>query len=108
MTNGGERRRWERRVPSHPVRVAAESETGRVPGEVLDLSAGGACLSLEGSPFAVGDEVIVWLSFAGPPRPVPATARIVWASESGGRPRYGVQWTNQGPHRSWIGQLIGA
>jgi hypothetical protein len=55
----------------------------------------------------VGDEVILWLSFACPGQPVPATGRVVWAGGGWGRPRYGVQWTHWGPQRSWIGWLAG-
>ena len=103
------KRRWDRRVPSHTVRVAAETESiARVTGEALNLSEGGACLALQAADFAVGDDVIVWLSFARPGQPVPATGRIVWSGGGWGRPRYGVQWTHHGPQRSWIGWLIKA
>jgi hypothetical protein len=105
------RRRWERHVPAHAVRVAAESEAvaGAV-GEALNLSDGGACLALRTSDLVVGDEVILRLTFggpafAGPRRPLPATARVVWARGSWGRTRYGIEWTHQGPQRSWIGWL---
>jgi hypothetical protein len=102
-------RRWERLVPSHTVRVVAEAEAvARVAGEALNLSEGGACLALQAGDFAVGDEVIVWLSFESPGPPVPATGRIVWAGGGWGRPRYGVQWTHRGPQRSWIGWLTRA
>ncbi len=53
--------------------------------------------------LTVGDEVILWLNFARPRQPVPATGRIVWTSGGWGRPRYGIQWTHEGPQRSWIG-----
>jgi hypothetical protein len=89
--------------------VAAEAEAvAGVAGEALNLSDGGACLALQGGDFAVGDQVIVWLSFAGLRSPVPATGRVVWATGGWGRPRYGVQWTHRGPQRSWIGWLVGA
>jgi hypothetical protein len=104
-----QQRKWARRVPAHRVRVAAESET--IPGaagEALNLSDGGACLALQTSDLVVGDEVILWFTFAEPGRPVPATARIVWAGGGWGRPRYGVQWTHWGPQRSWIGWLTGS
>jgi hypothetical protein len=52
--------------------------------------------------------MILWLSFERSGRPVPATGRIVWTGGSWGRPRYGVQWTHQGPQRSWIGWLARA
>ncbi len=86
---GTEKRRWERHVPAHPVRVAAETEASAgATGEALNLSDGGACLALQSSDLGVGDEVILLLSFAGPAftgprRPVPATARIVWAGGVG-------------------------
>ena len=107
--SGRRQRQWERRVPSHPVRVAAETETvAGITGEALDLSEGGACLAFPTADFAVGDDVIVWLRFTRPDPPVPATGRIVWAGGGRGRPRYGVQWTHRGPQRSWIGWLIDA
>jgi hypothetical protein len=100
-------RRWERQTPAHTVRVAAESESLAVAsGEALNLSEGGACLALQTADLSVGDELILWLTFATPGRPVPATGRIVWAHGNWGRPRYGVQWTHQGPQRSWIGWLV--
>jgi len=99
-----QRRRFERRSPAHPVRVAAETEAiVGATGEALNLSDGGACLALQTGDLAVGDEVILWLNFARPRQPVPATGRIVWTSGGWGRPRYGVQWTHRGPQRSWIG-----
>ncbi|HSD65500.1 MAG TPA: PilZ domain-containing protein [Vicinamibacteria bacterium] len=101
-------RKWARRAPAHPVRVAAESEAiAGAAGEALNLSDGGACLALQTGDLGVGDEVILWLTFAGPGWPVPATGRIVWTSGGRGRPRYGVEWTHEGPQRSWIGWLAG-
>ncbi len=108
---GTEKRRWERHVPAHPVRVAAETEAiAAATGEALNLSDGGACLALQSGDLSVGDEVILLLTFAGPAfagprRPVPATGRIVWSGGGWGRPRYGVEWTHRGPQRSWIGWL---
>ena len=103
-----QRRKWERCSPTHPVRVAAETEgvTGAA-GEVLNLSGGGACLALQTSDFSVGDELILWLVFSRPGQPVPATGRVVWVGGGWGRPRYGVQWTHCGPQRSWIDWLAG-
>ena len=107
MADGAEQeRRWERRAPTHPVRVSAETEAlATAAGEALNLSDGGACLALQTSDLSVGDELILWLSFERSGHPVPATGRIVWAGGSWGRPRYGVQWTHRGPQRSWIGWL---
>ena len=108
---GNDKRRWERHVPAHPVRVAAETEAiATATGEALNLSDGGACLALQSADLSVGDEVILLLSCAGPAyasprRPVPATCRIVWAGGGWGRPRYGIEWTHRGPQRSWIGWL---
>ncbi len=106
---GEQQRRWERRVPVHPVRVAAETEAiAGATGEALNLSDGGACLALQTSDLAVGDEVILWLAFARQGQPVPATGRIVWAGGGWGRPRYGLEWTHEGPQRSWLGWLTRA
>jgi len=102
------RRRSERRPPAHPVRVAAESEIiAETAGEALNLSRGGACLTLETTDFSVGDELILWLHFMRPAHPVPATGRIVWTSPGRGRGRYGVEWTHRGPQRGWIDWLSG-
>lgn len=102
MAEERNRRRAERHVPAHPVVVAAEGERLRSRGEALNLSEGGACLTLDPS-FAVGDELVLWLTFARPGQPVPATGRVVWV-KSGlfGRPRLGVQWTHHGPQRDWL------
>ena len=106
---GEQRRRFERRAPAHPVRVAAETEAiAGATGEALNLSDGGACLALQTGDLAVGDEVILWLAFARPGHAVPATGRIVWAGGGWGRPRYGVEWTHEGPQRQWIGWLTRA
>ena len=106
---GEQQRRFERRAPAHPVRVAAETEAiVGATGEALNLSDGGACLALQTGDLAVGDEVILWLAFARPGHPVPATGRIVWAGGGWGRPRYGVEWTHEGPQRQWIGWLTRA
>ena len=104
-----QRRRFERRPPAHPVRVAAETEAiAGATGEALNLSDGGACLALQTGDLAVGDEVILWLAFARRGHPVPATGRIVWAGGGWGRPRYGVEWTHEGPQRQWLGWLTRA
>jgi hypothetical protein len=91
------------------VVVAAESEVvAGAGGEALNLSDGGACLALQTGDLSVGDEVILWLRFARVGQPVPATGRVVWAGGGWwGRPRYGIQWTHEGPQRSWIGWLAG-
>ena len=95
-------RRHERLAPAHTVQVTAEHEGEMALGEAVDLSAGGACVALQSRALAVGDEVILWLSFARPRHPVPATGRVVWTGAAGDPPRYGFEWTHQGPQRSWI------
>jgi hypothetical protein len=102
--DGARQRRFLRQEPAHVVQVTAECDAAPLAlGEALNLSAGGACLALQTRDFAVGDELILWMNFAKPRQPIPATARIVWASGGWGRPRYGVEWTHNGPQRSWIG-----
>ena len=45
-----QQRRWERRAPTHSVRVSAETEElATASGEALNLSEGGACLALQTS-----------------------------------------------------------
>jgi hypothetical protein len=103
-TDTESRRRFDRAEPAHVVQVTAESEGAALAlGEAVNLSAGGACLALQARDLAVGDEVILWLNFARPRQPVPATGRVVWTSGGWGRPRYGVEWTHTGPQRNWIG-----
>jgi len=99
------RRRSERRVPAHRVTVSAETENARATGEAVNLSAGGACLALDGRVFEVGDELILWMHFARPKRAVPATGRVVWTASGQERPRCGLEWTHGGPQRHWIGWL---
>jgi hypothetical protein len=101
---GDDRRRTERMVPFHVVRVEAETElVGLLGGEARDLSRGGACVALD-SDLVVGDEVILRLLFERYPNPIPATGRIVWTGpEREGR--CGVEWTHSGPHRAWLDWL---
>ncbi len=101
------RRRSERRVPAHRVTVSAETENARATGEVVNLSAGGACLALDDRVFAVGDDLILWMHFARPKQAVPATGRVVWTAPAPSRPRCGLEWTHGGPQRDWIGWLTG-
>ena len=96
-------RRHERLTPAHTVQVTAELEGALALGEAVDLSAGGACVALQSRALEVGDEVILWLSFAKPRHPVPATGRVVWAGDAADASRYGFEWTHRGPQRSWIG-----
>jgi hypothetical protein len=100
-------RRSERRAPAHRVTVSAEAEQVRASGEAVNLSAGGACLALDEQAFAVGDELIVWMHFARPRRPVPATGRVVWTASGQDRLQCGLEWTHRGPQRRWIGWLTG-
>jgi PilZ domain len=103
-SHSSESRHDERALPAHEVQVTAEAESAApAVGHALNLSAGGACLALQTRDLLVGDEVIVWLSFARPRQPVPATGRVVWTGGGWGRPRYGIQWTHRGPQRAWIG-----
>ena len=92
-------------MPSHRVAVSAEAEHAGATGEAVNLSEGGACLALDDSVFDVGDELILWMHFARPKQPVPATARVVWTVPAKGRSRYGLEWTHLGPQRDWIGWL---
>ncbi len=101
------RRRSERRVPAHRVTVSAETENARATGEVVNISAGGACLALDDGAFAVGDDLILWMHFARPKPAVPATGRVVWTAPAPTRLRCGLEWTHGGPQRDWIGWLTG-
>ncbi len=103
---GESKRRFERQPPVHTVQVTAEYDGALALGEALDLSAGGACVALQSRELSVGDEVILWLNFARPRQPVPATGRIVWTGGGWDERRYGVEWTHEGPQRSWIGWAV--
>jgi hypothetical protein len=99
-----QQRRHQRLAPARAVPVSAEREAAPPAlGEAVNLSEGGACLALQAKDLAVGDELILWLNFARPRQPVPATARVVWTSGGEARTHYGVEWTHRGPQRSWIG-----
>jgi Tfp pilus assembly protein PilZ len=102
-------RRSTRIVPGRPVFVAMEGARGPVArGLVSNISEGGACLSLAG-PFDVGEDVILRLSFAQQPHPVPATARVVWSGAAArGGSRFGISWTHEGPLRQRLETLIRA
>jgi hypothetical protein len=108
---GKKKRRWERHVPAHPVRVAAETEAiPSATGEALNLSDRGA------PAWPCRTATSAWATTSSccsaspvPPTPAPAGPCPPPAASSGpeawGRPRYGVEWTHQGPQRSWIGWL---
>jgi Tfp pilus assembly protein PilZ len=106
---GDSKRRTARIVPGRPVFVAMEGARGPVArGLVSNISEGGACLSLAG-PFDVGDDVILRLSFAQQPQPVPATGRVVWSGAAArGGARFGITWTHDGPQRQRLQTLIRA
>jgi hypothetical protein len=90
------------------VRISAESEgVAGATGEAINFSDGGACLALDDASFNVDDELILWLTFHGPQSRVPATGRVVWMAPTSGRPRYGLEWTHEGPQRDWIGWIVG-
>jgi Tfp pilus assembly protein PilZ len=95
-------RRYPRQVPAHTVQVTAEHEGALALGEAKDVSRGGACVALQSRQLAVGDEVILWLSFARPRQPVPATGRVVWAGGASDQRLYGLEWTQDGPQRAWL------
>ncbi len=101
------RRRSKRRAPARRVLVSAEAENARASGEAINFSAGGVCLALDDRAFEAGDELIVWMHFARPKKPVPATGRVVWITSGRGRPRCGLEWTHEGPQRDRIGWLTG-
>jgi hypothetical protein len=108
MSESDRTRRYERQAPAHTVQVTAEHEGALSLGEAVDLSAGGARVVLQSRALSVGDEVILWLSFARPRQPVPATGRVVWAAGGWDEPHYGLEWTHEGPQRSWIGWATSA
>ena len=101
------RRRSKRREPARYVVVSAEAENARTTGEAINFSAGGVCLALEDRAFETGDELILWMHFARPKQPVPATGRVVWTASGRGRPCCGLEWTHEGPQRDRIGWLTG-
>ncbi len=101
------RRRSERRAPARRVVVSAEAENARASGEAINFSAGGVCLALDDRAFEAGDELILWMQFARPKQPVPATGRVVWTASGRGRPCCGLEWTHEGPQRDRIGWLTG-
>ncbi len=94
-------------MPAHRVVVSVEVEGARASAEAVNLSAGGACLTLDDRAFEVGDELVLWMHFARAKPPVPATGRVVWTASVRRRSRCGLEWTHEGPQRDRIGWLTG-
>ena len=103
---GRDRRRCLRLFPTNPLGLSMETDVKALSGQVADISAGGACVWTD-RPLAVGERLLLHLTFPGDTQPVPATARIVWKGDGDSRHwRHGLKWTHRGPHMVRLESLI--
>lgn len=99
-------------VPSKPVTVVIETQDFQPVafGGVADISERGACVWTDESSFAVGDRLILLLSFGQ--ESLQAAGRVVWSGPDQaheGASRYGLQWAGtSGPLHTRLTFLIRA
>jgi len=78
-------------------------------GGVTDISEAGACVWTDETGFAVGDRLILLLSF-GESQSLQAAGHVVWSGPDRlheGASRYGVQWAaTSGPQHARLKTLI--
>jgi len=99
-------------TPRNPVTVAIEAEDQPLAyGVVANISASGACLWTSGA-FAVGEGLVVRLSFPDEPQPLQAAGRVVWEDaqrNAKGAMRLGLAWSHTvGPAHLHLQGLIAA
>ena len=98
-------------IPQRPVTVVIETQDLRpvAHGAVADISEAGACVRTEEAGFAVGDRLILLLSF-DESHSLQAAGRVVWSAPDGtheGSSRYGLQWAaTSGPQHARLKTLI--
>jgi Tfp pilus assembly protein PilZ len=103
-------RRAVRVTPRSAVTVAIENQGFPVAyGVVANISENGACLWTNGA-FAVGENLVVRLSFPREPQPLQAAGRVVWEDsqrDEKGAMRLGLQWSHTtGPAHLHLKELI--
>ena len=99
-------------IPRNAVTVAIENHaTPMAYGVVANISEKGACLWTNGA-FAVGESLVLRLSFPHEPQPVQAAGRVVWEDpqrDQAGAMRLGLQWSHTtGPAHLHLKELIGS
>jgi len=98
-------------VPRRSVTVAFESRHNPTAyGVIANLSEGGACIWTDAR-LDVGQHLLLSLSFAREPVPVPAEGRVVWTGPITNTPgkRCGLRWdAPPGPDGERLRQMIAA
>ena len=103
-------RKAVRVTPRSAVTVAIENQGYPMAyGVVANISENGACLWTNGA-FAVGESVVIRLSFPRESQPLQAAGRVVWEDrqrDEKGAMRLGLQWSHTGgPAHLHLKQLI--
>jgi Tfp pilus assembly protein PilZ len=87
--------------PAHPMAY----------GVVANISDVGACVWTNGT-FAIGESIVLRLSFPLEPQPLQAAGRIVWEDpqrDAKGALRLGLQWSHAtGPAHKHLKEMIAA
>jgi Tfp pilus assembly protein PilZ len=97
-------------VPERAITVVIESQDFQPVafGAVADISEAGACVWTEEAGFAIGDRLILLLSFGM--ESLQAAGRVVWSGPDRahqGASRYGLQWAaTSGPQHARLKTLI--
>ena len=97
-------------TPRSAVTVAIENQGFPMAyGVVANISESGACLWTNGA-FAVGENLVIRLSFPHEPQPLQAAGRVVWEDrqrDNKGAMRLGLQWSHTtGPAHLHLKELI--
>ena len=99
-------------IPRSAVTVAIENPAYPLAyGVVANISDIGACVWTNGA-FAIGDSIVLRLSFPQEPQPLQAAGRIVWEDperDPKGALRLGLQWSHAtGPAHARLKEMIAA
>ena len=99
-------------IPRSAVTVAIENPAYPMAyGVVANISDVGACVWTNGA-FAVGENIVLRLSFPREPQPLQAAGRVVWEDplrDEKGAMRLGLQWSHAtGPAHARLKQMIAA
>jgi Tfp pilus assembly protein PilZ len=97
-------------IPRSAVTVAIENQGYPMAyGVVANISDAGACVWTNGA-FAVGESLVLRLSFPHESQPLQAAGRVVWEDpqrDERGAMRLGVQWSHAiGPAHARLKQMI--
>jgi len=97
-------------TPRNAVTVAIENQGYPMAyGVVANISDAGACVWTNGA-FAVGENLVLRLSFPHQSQPLQAAGRVVWEDpqrDDRGAMRLGVQWSHaSGPAHARLKEMI--